>query len=68
MELLLFNIVGATWAFVGDCMVDSRETSFEKLDKPKSEHFGTFVKMSDMSIIGGMRVMRKQQCLERNPF
>ena len=31
-------------------MVDSREKSFEKLDKPKSGHFGRSVKMSDMSI------------------
>jgi len=49
MELLIFNIVGGTWALVGDIMVDSRETSFEKLDKPKSGYFGSFVKMSDMS-------------------
>lgn len=50
MELLVFNIVGETWALVGDIMIDSRETSFEKPDKPKSGHFGRFVKMSDMSM------------------
>jgi len=50
MELLVFNIVGGTWDLVDDIMVDSREISFEKLDKPKSGHFGRFVKMSDMSM------------------
>lgn len=35
---------------VGDIRVDSREMSFEKLDKPKSGYFGKFVKMSNMSI------------------
>jgi hypothetical protein len=49
-EILVFNIVGGTWTLVGDIIVDSRETSFEKLDKPKSGHFGRFVKMSDMSM------------------
>jgi hypothetical protein len=50
MELLVFNIVEGILALVGDTMIDSRETSFEKLDKPKSGHFGRFVKMSDMSM------------------
>ena len=50
MELLVFNIGIGTWALVGNIMVDSRETSFEKLDKPKSGNFGRFVKMSDMSM------------------
>lgn len=40
MELLVCNIVGETWALVGDIMVDSREASFEKLDKPKSGNLG----------------------------
>ena len=50
MELIVFNIVGGTWALVGNIMVDFGETSFEKLDKPKSGHFGRFVKMSVMSM------------------
>jgi hypothetical protein len=68
MELLVLNIVGGTRALVGNIMVASRETSFKKLYKPKSGHFGRFVKMSDMSMYHcGMIVMRKQQCLKRNP-
>ena len=39
MELLVFNLGSGTWALVGDVMVDTRETSFEKLDKPKSRAF-----------------------------
>ena len=50
MELLVFNIVKGTWALVGNIMVDSIETSFEKLYKSKSGYFGRFVKMSDMSM------------------
>lgn len=50
MELLVLNIVGGTRALVGNIMVASRETSFEKLYKPKSGHFGRCVKMSDISM------------------
>jgi len=50
MEQLVLNIVGGTRALVGNIMVDSRETSFEQLYKPKSGHVGRFVKMSDMSM------------------
>jgi hypothetical protein len=44
MELLVFNIVSGTWDLMGDIVVDFRETSFEKLDKPTSGYFAKFCK------------------------